>query len=495
MAECYPQGCPPCTEEISFPENPINGQRECFHIGKDPNTGEDILKCWVYDQCVPGWRAEGPSAAPINFKGQLDLTKTEAENGITVKEAGDYYIVAVASQTQQFLTDEWLSLQHEVSVGAFVLWTGTEWVEIPRPCGEQADCALDMTPDPDVREAGTVIIASKEEVCAGVSKCNVVTPYTLKECMVDFTPTKPDPNNGVTAVITQGDDYVQCINDTTLVLNVVGSATAIDGSTAIGRWKYQWSENDVDLRKVRVETVSGGSTDTLTIEDFEIIPVTGTRTFKVVATFTDLFGEEFTAEDTINVTLTNATRIVIPPKELDLTANASGNFSVTTNSITGDLPAPNLSYKWYVNNVEITGANVPDIGYTFVDFGSAVLNVTRTAADAGTYSIYVEITGGCQGMLVSDSVFLKGPGGEDGAVIVQPLPGTAYGSIGSYTLFSDNANLQFPAGQQLNQLGLGSEFIPVSLAPQRWRVMGVGTGFNAGADQDGAGNVLAVRIA
>ena len=49
MAECYPQGCPPCTEEISFPENPINGQRECFHIGKDPNTGEDILKCWVYD--------------------------------------------------------------------------------------------------------------------------------------------------------------------------------------------------------------------------------------------------------------------------------------------------------------------------------------------------------------------------------------------------------------------------------------------------------------
>ena len=90
MAECYPQGCPPCTEEISFPENPINGQRECFHIGKDPNTGEDILKCWVYDHCVPGWRAEGPATAPLQFKGGVDLTKTEAENNITVKEAGDY---------------------------------------------------------------------------------------------------------------------------------------------------------------------------------------------------------------------------------------------------------------------------------------------------------------------------------------------------------------------------------------------------------------------
>ena len=164
MAECYPQGCPPCTEEISFPENPINGQRECFFIGKDPNTNEDILKCWVYDQCVPGWRAEGPATAPINFKGQVDLTKTEAENGITVKEAGDYYIVAVGSDTQQFLNNEWANLQHEVNKGAFILWTGTEWVEIPRPCGEEADCALDVTPNPDNREAGVVVIASVEEV-------------------------------------------------------------------------------------------------------------------------------------------------------------------------------------------------------------------------------------------------------------------------------------------------------------------------------------------
>ena len=40
MAECYPQGCPPCDGEIVFPENPINGQRECINIGIDPNTGK-----------------------------------------------------------------------------------------------------------------------------------------------------------------------------------------------------------------------------------------------------------------------------------------------------------------------------------------------------------------------------------------------------------------------------------------------------------------------
>ena len=92
MADCYPTGCPPCTEEISFPENPVNGQRECFFIGKDPNTGEDRHKCWVYDHCSPGWRAEGPGESPSVFKGQVDLTKTPIEQNI-VPEAGDYYVV------------------------------------------------------------------------------------------------------------------------------------------------------------------------------------------------------------------------------------------------------------------------------------------------------------------------------------------------------------------------------------------------------------------
>ena len=226
MADCYPTGCPPCTEEISFPENPINGQRECFMIGKDPNTNEDILKCWVYDQCIPGWRAEGPAVAPINFKGQLDLTKTETENGITVKEGGDYYIVAVASQTQQFLANNWVDLQHEVSVGAFVLWSGTEWVEVPRPCGEQADCALDTTPSPDNREYGVVQIASVEEVQAGTDKCKPVTPYTLQK-KIDSDLPKVNTDTCPVTVDDEGPEAVAYVAAT----NQINCKTLREGAT------------------------------------------------------------------------------------------------------------------------------------------------------------------------------------------------------------------------------------------------------------------------
>ena len=86
---------------------------------------------------MPGWRAEGPATAPINFKGQVDLTKTEAENSITAKESGDYYIVSVGSVEQDFLDDNWSSLEHPVLTGAFILWSGSEWVEIPRPCSDE----------------------------------------------------------------------------------------------------------------------------------------------------------------------------------------------------------------------------------------------------------------------------------------------------------------------------------------------------------------------
>jgi hypothetical protein len=136
MADCYPQGCPPCTEEISFPENPINGQRECFFIGKDPNTNEDIHKCWVYDHCIPGWRAEGPNTSPTNFVGQVDLTKTPLEQNIA-PEAGDYYVVVVGSVEQTFLNLHWVNLQHPVLETAYILWTGSQWIEIPRPCSDE----------------------------------------------------------------------------------------------------------------------------------------------------------------------------------------------------------------------------------------------------------------------------------------------------------------------------------------------------------------------
>lgn len=143
MAECYPQGCPPCDGEIVFPESPINGQRYCINIGLDPNTQENMQKCWVYDHCIPGWRAEGPTVSPITFKGGVDLTLDLAGNNINSPEAGDYYIVEVGSAAvgaltaQQWLDSHWVALQHEVPRGSFIMWSGTEWVEVPRPCGDE----------------------------------------------------------------------------------------------------------------------------------------------------------------------------------------------------------------------------------------------------------------------------------------------------------------------------------------------------------------------
>ena len=436
MAECYPQGCPPCTEEISFPENPINGQRECFLIGKDPNTNEDILKCWVYDQCVPGWRAEGPATAPINFKGQVDLTKTEAENGITVKEAGDYYIVAVGSATQQFLNNEWANLQHEVNKGAFILWTGTEWVEIPRPCGEEADCALDVTPNPDNREAGVVVIASVEEVEARTDKCKAVTPYTLGEIVPEFSTV-----DSVTVNV-GADARSVCITDPNLSITATAKAKDADGDSIFASYTYQWKERSgntvTPLNLVRAETVSGATAANLIIEDFEITPVTGSRTFFVTVIATDLFNNTVTADSgDVVVTMSNALEITAEPTSIDLSTATTDTITVGVGNVSADLPAPAQTINWFFNGVKITGATTPDLGYTFTNFTTDTLGIERTDATAGSYPIYSQIIGGCNATLTTTFVTVKGPGGIKEDTGESPPAFPAVGAVGSYTIFAN----------------------------------------------------------
>ena len=413
MAECYPQGCPPCTEEISFPENPINGQRECFHIGKDPNTNEDILKCWVYDECVPGWRAEGPAVAPISFKGQIDLTKTETENGITVKEAGDYYIVAVSSDdilnpdgsvkesAQQFLTREWPSLQHQVNTGAFILWTGTEWVEIPRPCGEEADCALDATPSPDNREAGVVTIASVEEVEEGTNKCNPVTPYTLKKSLATAENFK---------IIWEFEATEKYVPVDTKLLNLTVMASAYSGTgdaemPGLGQWVFKYyditagaigSGNEVEMDPIVINSQQGGyAYENSFVNSFDITPVTGTRTLKVVGTFYEVGGTSTTVETPdLTVKYSNAMVITTQPVDID-TQSAEGPFSssVVVEPFSADLPfdATKLSYQWLVWNIDIQAADDPDLNYEFSGFETDTLTAKRTSTGAETVQIRCEV--------------------------------------------------------------------------------------------------------
>ena len=48
-------------------------------------------KCWIYDKCVPGWRAEGPATSPTRYRGAVDLCTQAA---FTDALAGDWIIVA-----------------------------------------------------------------------------------------------------------------------------------------------------------------------------------------------------------------------------------------------------------------------------------------------------------------------------------------------------------------------------------------------------------------
>ena len=92
-------------------------------------------------------------------------------------------------------------------------------------------------------------------------------------------------------------------------------------------------------------------------------------------------------------------------------------------------------------------------------------------------------------MISSDPVFLKGPGGEDGATIIQPPADTAYGSIGSYTF----GYFDYPGGRLGNQWNTGQIYsgLPVVGLPNgNWRCMGVGPDQG---DGDGA-DVLFVRV-
>ena len=89
MSSCYPTGCPPCVSPIDFPENPADGDKYCVVLD---DTGKQ--KCWVWDKCVPGWRAEGQTDSPVRYRGGIDLTQTRASQYPEIN-AGDFFVVTV----------------------------------------------------------------------------------------------------------------------------------------------------------------------------------------------------------------------------------------------------------------------------------------------------------------------------------------------------------------------------------------------------------------
>jgi hypothetical protein len=448
MADCYPQGCPPCTEEIKFPENPTNGQRECFVIGKDPNTNEDILKCWVYDHCVPGWRAEGPATAPLQFKGGVDLTKTPAENTIdtTKLEAGDYYVVNNGSakvgtiEAQKFLDDNWANLEHPVLEGAFILWSGTAWVEIPRPCGEvtQSDWTETDADEPS---------------------------FILNK------PNLPSFSIATQVVVTLSDGAAQavCLDDRELVITASAEARNKDGDQVFAQYTYKWFRDDTEI--------ANETEPTLTVKNFDIDPDTGSAVFKCEVTAVDVYGNEIVNSASQTVTLAQALQIDTQPADLDLSGGTtSGNITIAVSNISSELGAVTPVYKWLVDGVEITNATTPDVGFTFSNWTTNTLGVELTGgADTNSVRVQCDVSGGCQGELMSNIVNLVGPGSAP----APEAPDNEYGAIGSYTIvngiISDTKKAPKVGNLVTGQItsGGGADGPTIGLPEGTWRVMGV----------------------
>ena len=157
MSECYPTGCTPCTSPIEFPESPANGDRYCIPIGSE---GEQ--KCWVYDKCIPGWRAEGPAVSPTRYRGVINVC---IEKPADFNELAGDWLIAAADCTLSHPT--WGLNLGPISVGDRVAYNGTAWQTFPPPDVPYAEDALDITPSPDTRVGGITKNASLADTLEG----------------------------------------------------------------------------------------------------------------------------------------------------------------------------------------------------------------------------------------------------------------------------------------------------------------------------------------
>ena len=452
---CYPTGCPPCNEAIDFPDDPKDGQRFCVPIGSE---GED--KCWVYDKCVPAWRAEGPSASPSRYRGAINPCTTAPADDVV---AGDWYIISVDRDGCTPQAGWGLSLG-DFSKGDRIAFNGVAWQTIEPASIPFASEALDGdVPDPDTRGAGIVKNATVGQAIAGTNKCDSITPYTLKKVLeeggddlVDFKPTKPET---VFVSIVEGTAVSQCVTENDLILTANAVATSANGNPALGNFAYQWVESTTGADVV----LGGQNSMVLKIENYPGFtdPSTTIRKFKCKATFVDLFSEtkEAVSAET-SVTLKQALSLVSNPSSLDLSgATASGTMLVNVTSVDNDLPAITPTYQWYLDGVPITGAQQPaNTGYQFGGFTTNQLQILRLAADAGgDYTVYCVINGGeCNDNgIVTNNANLNGPagaggggdsgGGGGGGGTMPTLPSTP-GAVGTYIAQVRSFSNQLPTG-------------------------------------------------
>ena len=192
-----------------------------------------------------------------------------------------------------------------MKAGERVAYSGSQWQVLDPPAVPFAEKARDgAKPDPDDRNGGIVKLATVDQVAAGEDKCDVVTPYTLKEGLPGIIPTP-----SFLEVVWRDDITEKTINvdDKILELTVAGMATTggyfVDGGIpVVGNWTFEFFDvtNGTPGTKLDLFTYDekgGGLTfATVATANFEITPVTGERQIRAVGTFYDVYGNTYTVE-------------------------------------------------------------------------------------------------------------------------------------------------------------------------------------------------------
>ena len=402
MSECYPTGCPGPEDCITFPENPSDGQKECVTI-----DAQGTQKCWVYDKCIPGWRAAGTSPSPVRYKGGIDLTRG-ARNQYPDLAAGDFFVVTNAANANT--PSLYPGLDSTVNVGERVVYSGSDWQvvtpDIPYASEALGDVPLDTDgkPNPDERIGGKVKTATVSQAKAGTDKCDVITPYTLRQTLAY-------PDEDLLAVRWNFDDNKRKVSIINKLLNleIIGEAfKTIDGEEVpvVGNWMWTYYYVADDGTETEFEPfVTGGINGGVAFQqsyvvDFIINPVTATRKVKAKGTFYDVNGVEYVRESPIlEVSYSNGMVITTQPADINTQPTPPGDVddkidvklstTVVVQPASAELPfdASKISYTWYVYNIEIEDTNEPNLNYDFEGWNTNTLSATRTGAGAETVQL------------------------------------------------------------------------------------------------------------